>query len=170
MLFLSAMLVLSACSVQMGGRDGDDSAEDTSGVTSRDTSDEETAEIATVTAYSFWESWDSDADKDGAEISFYFEDSTGGYVYPSSEDWEVTVTLFNADYNDDFDYVKTDQIYTGTFKKDEVLYDSLGDPFVRIPAEEITGAKDTYGWAEMTISSPSYGEFSAVDEYAQIDQ
>ncbi len=163
------MLVFSACSVQLGG-DKDGSSEDTSSDSSKDSAQEEDMKIASVTSYSFWESWDADADKDGAEISFYFEDANGEYVYPTEKDWSVTVTMYNAEYNDDFDYVKTDQIYTGTFDEDAVMYGSLDDPFVRIPAEEIKGAKDTYGWAEMTISSPTYGEFSAVDEYAQIDK
>lgn len=168
-LFFSAIFVLSACTVQIGGDKGGSRADVDELFETYGEEVSEDLAVASVTAYTFWESWDADAEKDGAEVSFYFEDATGGYLYPTVQDWEVDVTLFNSEYDDNFDLVKTDVVFEGTFEADEVLYDSLGDPFVRIDREDITGQTDTYGWAEVTIKSPTYGEFGAIDEYAQID-
>ncbi len=121
-----------------------------------------------ISLSAFWENWDGDAEEDGSKVSAYFKDDNGDLVYPTVQDWTIIVKVYNKEMVN-YEYIKSDLLYGHTFTGNDVKYETiLGVPFVRVPKEEIEGASDKYGYIEATFSSPTYGEFSAYDNFVQI--
>ncbi|MDD5741950.1 MAG: S-layer homology domain-containing protein [Candidatus Peribacteraceae bacterium] len=118
--------------------------------------------------------WDGDAEDDGVELSayFYFKSRTNTAEPeqmgpPKNQDWSVNVSIYDRVTDDDYKTQKGKLLYQGNFTGNQVMYDSSGYPFVRIPIEQIQDAGKTMAWVEATFSS-SRGSYSGKEEYMTV--
>lgn len=123
--------------------------------------------LKSISILDYWTSWDADAEKDGFKLTPYFKDDKGEQVYPNSTDWTVTVDVFASeseyDKYGDFSQHRVGSPVTLTFKGRDVLYESLGYPYVHVPKEKLSSLKNADGYfiVEAEFSSTTYGTFSA---------
>lgn len=140
-----------------------------SGIATETPTGSTTGEIVSIMLNPYWTNWDADAENDGSKLGAFFKNDNEDQVYPDSKDWTVKVDIYNKVMGDGFKYEKTDLLYSHTFTGNDVRYEQiLETPFIRIPKEEIDNPSDKYGWIEATFSSPTYGVFSAFQDFAQI--
>ncbi len=146
--------------------------------TIRETTDESLAQenqvkdlnLQTISLSYFWTSWDADAENDGFKLNAYYKDEKGEQVYPNSMDWTITANIYDSesDYGKykDFSQHRIGSPITITFKGKDVLYESLGTPYVHVPKEKITFPSVEHGRfiVEAEFRSPTYGVFSGQTE------
>ena len=129
-------------------------------------------QVSNVSIFAMWKSWDADAQDDGFELTSHFKDDSGKGVYPKVNDWSVNVKVYKAemDYNKygDFSTHKIpDSIYSLSFPKSEVKYDTINLPYVRVAEEKVPKLVKGFGsvWIEAEFTSPTQGTFSDSDNY-----
>lgn len=158
--FALLSLLLSACSFLPGGGSEDSAQPNVSDDSESTASDEP---IVTVEALGFQENWDTDAEDDGLEFTVYFEDANGDSVSSTTEDWTAHVVVYENE-----DDMAGSTLFEKTFTADDLIYDSYGDPLIRINAEDIKTPSTDYGYTLVELESPTYGKFSSIDDFVEI--
>ncbi len=164
LIYFSLLALLTGCTVNLGG--GSDDSGDSSSSDDYSSWDEpaKPGDIAKAEVIALEENTDADADNDVLEFSSYFEGPNGEMIYNPGRDWTMSVTIYDSEDSN----VKGDVLFEKTYSADEVMYDSVDDPYVRVALEDIKDGKSSYGWSFVKFSSPTHGDFESIDDFTTI--
>lgn len=139
--------------------------------TQKTSTESEDFKISNISVGDYWDNWDNDAEDDGFETNIYFKTADKKQIYPKVQDWTINVKLYTTYIDNSFKVIKDQLVYDKSFNKNQVQYESiLATPFVRILKEDIKVIEDArkLGYMEITMTSDTYGTFSAYNESTRI--